>query len=176
MTKKSFQNVLGLFILHVVWGWSTFHASIIKVNHSKWRVDSLWLNYCQVTTLNSEKNESSSCLQHIDSFCMVYRSWKQPQWIICTSKTICVVSSYRPSRALQLLQRQTPSALRLPQSLPKRLSQPTPSPLSLLPLLLLIPLATLWLNPRPQWPVSLPPSPPRVQLVSWSTLMRISRW
>lgn len=90
-----------------------------------------------------------------------------------------IVSLHRPNRALQELPLQTPTVQLPPLTLPKQHSQPTPSPLSLLPLpilLLLIPLAALWPNPQPQWPINLLPSPPRVQLVSWSTLMRIFHW
>lgn len=83
---------------------------------------------------------------------------------------------HRPSRTLQGLQLQTRSPLRSLLTPPKQHSPPTPNPLSLLPLPLLTPLAALWSNPRPQWPVSPLPSPLRVQPVSWSTLMRISHW
>lgn len=75
---------------------------------------------------------------------------------------------HRPSRALQELLLQTPTAQPPLLTLPKQHSQLILSPLSLLPLLLLllIPLAALWLSPQPQSPINLPPSPPRVQLVS----------
>lgn len=74
---------------------------------------------------------------------------------------------HRPSRAPQELLLQTPTAQPPLLTLPKQHSQLILSPLSLpLLLLLLIPLAALWLSPQPQSPINLPPSPPRVQLVS----------
>lgn len=111
-------------------------------------------------------------LSSIDDFCVFkvfFASLKSKKASVWTTCQLPVLSFYRPIRALQESQLQTPTVQPPPPTLPKQHSLPTPSPLSLLalpPLLLLTPLAALWPNPRPQCPPSLPPSPPRVQLVS----------